>query len=113
MVRRKKSWSRVIAAAAVACGCLSALGSIAARAEENPARNSVAGSGTAASSAASIPGPFAIQNDGAIEPASPFARLNVPGPAGREMLWDLAARASAANEPRFQRAFFLSAHMRF
>jgi hypothetical protein len=34
-------------------------------------------------------------------------------PLRRERAWDIAAHASAGNDVRFQRAFFLSAHVRF
>jgi hypothetical protein len=112
MLRERKPWSRAIAAAALACGCLSSLGANAVRAEEMLAEHSLAGLISTAD-AHSIPARFAIRNESAIEPTPTLATVNLPGLAGRPMLWDVAARASAANEPRFQRAFFLSAHMRF
>ena len=36
-----------------------------------------------------------------------------PDTNGELRAWDVAAHASAGNDIRFQRAFFLSAHMRF
>jgi hypothetical protein len=106
MVAGKKSWPRVIAAAALACTCLG--GALCARAEEQRSAGNeplAIGDGVTIRS-----GP---QKDVIVEPPAALVRFNVPGRLYRERAWDVAAHASAGNDIRFQRAFFVSAHMRF
>jgi hypothetical protein len=107
MVAAKKSWPRVMAAAALASSCLAAAHDAAAEEQRTTgAEPSAIGDGGVTIRS----GP---QKDVVMEPPAALVRFNVPGLAHREHAWDVAAHASAGNDIRFQRAFFLSAHMRF
>src|SRR3954471_13870466 len=108
MYRAKAAGLR-IAAAALTCVCLSA--SVGARGESTLKLDEVVYEAHGVAEPGAIAARSPLQKDILSDPPAALVRFNSPAHASRELLW--AAHASAANEPRIQRAFFLSAHLRF